>query len=247
MSDPTREARLNTAFVTLSDSLVADYDLVELMHCLVDVSVDVLDAAAAGLVLANDKGELEIFASSSRHAEELEILQIRTRRGPCYECFVTGQPGSIPDLDQQAERWPQFAPAALEHGFRSMHAIPMRLRSTTIGALNLFRSAPGELAAPDRDAAQALADIATIGILQYRASQENAELTRSLQGALNSRVVIEQAKGVLAENADLTMDDAFVALRRYARSHRQSLTALAQAVVERRETPANILGLSRTS
>jgi transcriptional regulator with GAF, ATPase, and Fis domain len=245
MTDSTREARLSKAFVTLADTLVAGYDLVELMHCLVDVSVDVLDASAAGLVLANAEGQLDALASSSHHAEELEILQIRTGRGPCCECYTTGRPGSIPDLHQQAERWPQFAPRAIEHGFRSVHAVPMRLRSTTIGALNLFRSAPGELAAPDREAAQALADIATIGILQHRAVRENVELARTLQGALNSRVVIEQAKGVIAQHADLTMDEAFVALRRYARDHGQSLTMLAQAVADRRQTPDHILGSAR--
>jgi GAF domain-containing protein len=197
VSDLSRETRLNKAFVTLADSLVGGYDLADLMHCLVDVSVDVLDAAAAGLVLVNAEGQLDVLASSSHQAEQLEILQIRTKRGPCHECFTTGQAGSIPDLHQQAGRWPQFAPAALEQGFRSVHAVPMRLRATTIGALNLFRNAPGQLAAPDQEAAQALADIATIGILQHRAAQENAELARTLQGALNSRVVIEQAKGVM--------------------------------------------------
>ena len=241
MSGPTREARLVEALVTLADTLVGGYDLVELMHYLVDVSVELLDAAAAGLVLADGDGQLEVLASTSERTELLEVLQIRTGRGPCHDCYTTGEAQSIHDVAAEAVRWPQFAPLALEQGFRSVHAVPMRHRDRTIGALNLFRNEPGELAEADRRAAQALADVATIGILHQRAARETTELNEQLEFALASRVVIEQAKGILAQYGGLTMDEAFNHLRRYARGHRLALTGIAHELVDRQRTPAEIL------
>jgi len=241
MSGPAREVRLVEALVTLADTLVGGYDLVELMHYLVEVSVEILDAAAAGLMLADGAGQLEVLASTSERTELLEVLQIRTGRGPCHDCFSTGEPQSIHDVAAEAVRWPQFAPLALEQGYRSVHAVPMRHRARTIGALNLFRSEPGELAEPDRRAAQALADVATIAILQQRAARETAELNEQLEYALVSRVVIEQAKGILAQYGGLTMDVAFAQLRAYARTHRLALTGIARELVDRQRTPADIL------
>jgi len=241
MTGPTRETRLVEALVALADTLVAGYDLVELMHYLVDVSVELLDAAAAGLVLADADGQLDVLASTSERTELLEVLQIRTGRGPCFDCYTTGQPQTIPDVAAQAERWPQFAPLALQQGFRSVHAVPMRHRDRTIGALNLFRTQPGELAEPDRRAAQALADVATIGILQQRTVRETAELNEQLKDALSSRVVIEQAKGILAQYGRLDMNQAFTALRGHARRHQLPLTDLARALVDRNRGPADIL------
>jgi GAF domain-containing protein len=171
----------------------------------------------------------------------LEVLQIRTGRGPCHDCYTTGEAQTIRDVAAEAVRWPQFAPLALEQGFRSVHAVPMRHRERTIGALNLFRSEPGELAEADRRAAQALADVATIGILQQRAARETTEVNEQLEFALTSRVVIEQAKGILAHYGGLTMDDAFNHLRRYARNHRLALTGIAQELVDRQRTPTEIL------
>ena len=241
MSGPTRETRLVEALVTLADTLVGGYDLVELMQYLVDVSVELLDAAAAGLVLADGDGQLEVLASTSERTELLEVLQIRTGRGPCHDCFTTGEPQTIRDVAAEADRWPQFAPLALEQGYRSVHAVPMRHRDRTIGALNLFRSEPGELTEADGRAAQALADVATIGILQQRAARETAELNEQLEYALASRVVIEQAKGILAHYSGFTMDESFAQLRRYARNHRLALTGIAQELVDRQRVPADIL------
>jgi len=241
MSDPTREQRLGEAFVTLADSLVAGYDLVELMHYLVDVSVELLDAAAAGLVLADGRYRLEVLASTSERAELLEILQIRTSSGPCLECYRTGRAVSIPDIAAEASRWPQFAPLAAEQGFSSVHAVPMRLRTATIGALNLFREQPGALAEADRRAAQALADIATIGILQQRATRDSGDVNEKLEIAMNNRVVIEQAKGILAQHGPMSMEDAFATLRRYAGQQNIRLTALAQQLVRREQTADAII------
>jgi transcriptional regulator with GAF, ATPase, and Fis domain len=241
MSDPTREQRLGEAFVTLADTLVAGYDLVELMHYLVDVSVELLDAAAAGLVLADGLGRLDVLASTSERVQLLEILQIRTDRGPCLECYQTGKAISIPDIAAEAHRWPQFAPLAAEQGFRSVHAVPMRLRTATIGALNLFRAQPGELAQADRRAAQAMADIATIGILQQRATQESGDVNEKLEIAVNSRIVIEQAKGIVAQQGSMDMDAAFATLRGYALRQNIPLTSLAQQLVHRGRTADDIV------
>ncbi|MET0865458.1 MAG: GAF and ANTAR domain-containing protein [Nakamurella sp.] len=241
MSDPTREQRLGEAFVTLADTLVAGYDLVELMHYLVDVAVELLDAAAAGLVLADGLARLDVLASTSERAQLMEILQIRTGRGPCLECYQTGRPVSIPDIAAEAHRWPQFAPLAAEQGFTSVHAVPMRLRNTTIGALNLFRAQPGELAEADRRAAQALAHVATIGILQQRAARESNDLNEKLETALNSRVLIEQAKGIVAQQGSMDMDTAFAVLRRSAIVQEIPLTVLAQQLVNRERSAGDII------
>lgn len=241
VSGSTREARLVEAFVTLADTLVAGHDLVELMHHLVDVCAELLDAAAAGLVLADGHGQLDVLASTSERTELLEILQIRTGRGPCWDCVSTGSVQSITDVMGEMQRWPEFAPLALGQGFRSVHAVPLRLRAKTFGALNLFRTTPGELAEADRRVAQALADVATIGVLQERSARESAELNLQLERAMASRVVIEQAKGVLAQFGGLDMDQALAELRGHARRHRIALTELAQGVVDRRYRPDDIL------
>jgi len=186
MSGPSREPRLIDALVTLADAQFADYDLVELMQYLVEVSVDLLDAAAAGLLLADGDGHLDVLASTGERTELLEVLQLRTGRGPCVDCYTTGVPQTIRDVAAQTQRWPQFAPLTLSEGFRSVHAVPMRHRDRVIGAMDLFRTGPGELAEPDRCAAQALADVATIGILQHRAARQTAEVNDQLRHALAS-------------------------------------------------------------
>ena len=199
---------------------------------LVEISVELLDATAAGLVVADGAGRLNVLASTSAQVELLESLQISSGAGPCVECYTTGEPQSIADVTGRVEDWPQFAPLALQQGFRSVHAVPLRLGERVIGALNLFRTQPGRLADRDRRFAQALADVATVGILQVSAAGQTAELNRKLEHALASRDVIEQAKGVLAQSAGFEMDEAFLALRDLARQHGMALTATAQAIVD---------------
>ena len=246
MSDPSREQRLNQAFVYLADTLVAGYDLVDLMHYLVDTSVELLDASAAGIVLADSWHRLDVLAASSESSELLEVLQLQDGNGPCMDCFSSGQPQSIPDLTAKTADWPHFAPLAIEQGVRAVHAVPMRLRDETIGALNLFRSETGVLDPRDQATAQALADVATIGILQERAVRERIDLNERLESALSSKVVIEQARGVLANHGEMTMEQAYVALRTYATIHSVPLSHLAQDLVERRRRPAEILTKPRT-
>ena len=232
--DTHREKLASGAFTRLADTLVDDYDVIDLLHRLVGYSTQLLAADAAGIVLADSQRNLRVVATSSEDAELMELLQLQNDEGPCLDCYRTAAPVSVPDLRDAAEKWPRFVAAVDGRGaFRSVHALPLRLRQESIGALNLFHSSPGSL--PDSDLAlgQAFADVATIGILQERAIRRGEVVNEQLQVALNNRVVIEQAKGVLAERADLPMNAAFDRLRRHARSTNQRLSDVARRVVDR--------------
>jgi GAF domain-containing protein len=227
------EQLLSRAFVGLADTLVDDYDIIDLLDRLVGYCVELLAADAAGLLLADSQGTLQVVASSEENARVMELLQLQSDQGPCMECFSTGAPVSVADLADAAGRWPVFVAAVAEWGaYRSVHALPLRLRGEAIGALNLFHGRPGALPDTDLAVGQALADVATIGILSERAIRRSEVLTEQLQAALNSRVIIEQAKGVLAEHGHLSMDEAFDRLRRYARTHNARLSEVARKVVE---------------
>jgi transcriptional regulator with GAF, ATPase, and Fis domain len=227
-----RETLLARTFVELADTLVDDFDVVELLTLLADRCVDVLDVAAAGLMLASPDGDLRVMASSSDTAHVLELFELEAREGPCVDCYRTGEPVVNQSLRAARDRWPVFSERAIAAGFKSAHAIPMRLRGAVIGALNLFRVDEGEMREVDVVSAQALADVATIGILQHRAVRETHVVNEQLVHALNSRIAIEQAKGVLAERAQLDVEQAFVIMRDYARSHNAKLAEVARQVVE---------------
>lgn len=235
MREATREQGLLDAFAGLADALVGDYDVVELLQTLVDTCRDVLDVSAVGLLLAQPGSEeLDLVASTSEESRIVETLQLAAEAGPCIDCFRSGAPVAVPDIADVSCRWPDFAASAIAQGFRGVFAIPLRLRGTTIGAMNLFRAEAGELDERDQRAAQALADVATVGVLHERSFRANDVLREQLQTALNSRVLIEQAKGVLAHRHALDMDEAFRMLRSYARSARTPLVEVARGVVERR-------------
>jgi len=228
-----REHLVTTAFTRLADTLVDEYDVIDLLDRLVGYSVDLLAVEAAGIVLGDPRGTLRVVAASSDDAQLIELLQLQNDEGPCLECYRTAAAVSVPDLADVADRWPRFTAAVDAQGaFRSVHALPLRLRQESIGALNLFNGRPGPLSEANLSLGQALADVATIGILQERAIRRGEVLTEQLQAALNSRVIIEQAKGVLAQHGNLTMHVAFDRLRRYARSHNLRLTEVARQIVE---------------
>ena len=224
------EQRLARVFVELADTLVDDFDVLEFLSMLVERCVELLDVAAAGVVLTDNKGGLRMAAASSEQARLVELFAVQVDDGPCLDCVRTGQPVYSIDLVADELRWPRFAPAARAAGFVATHAVPMRLRRTVIGALNLFKAEPNGVDDASVRLGQALADVATIGVLQHRAIDDNTTLVEQLQTALNSRVVIEQAKGVLSAHAEVDMDHAFAALRGYARSHNLRLSELAFAV-----------------
>ena len=227
----SREALLAKAMVELADTLVADFDVVELLTVLADRCVEVLDVQAAGIMLVAPDGDLRAMASSSEAMRVLELYELQSQEGPCLDCYRTGEPVVNQDLTAASGRWPRFAPEALAAGFHSVQALPMRLRGIVIGALNLFHVEPGEKDEADIVAAQALADIATIGIIQHRNAMESQVVNDQLSNALNSRVVIEQAKGIVAERMGLNMDESFAMLRIYARDHNQRLADVARDVI----------------
>ena len=223
---------LSDTFVDLADTMVADFDVIDFLHMLTDRSVRLLSASAAGVVLADPRGQLRVAAASSEAAGLVELFQIQNDEGPCLDCFRTGQPVIAADLAGLDQRWPQFATAATRAGFRAVHALPMRLRDQVIGALNLFNAGANRLGPADLRIGQGLADVATIGLLQERNVRRSETLAEQLQAALNSRVVIEQAKGKLAERLNLDMDRAFALLREYARNSNQRLTDVARNFVD---------------
>jgi GAF domain-containing protein len=224
------QARLADVFVELADTLVDDFDVIDFLHVLAGRCVELLGISAAGLLLTDQSGALQVVAASSERTRLLELFQLQTDQGPCVDCFRTGQSVSVADLSS-AGRWPRFTAAAAEVGFAAVHALPMRLRDEIIGALNLFDVDPGPLEESELRIGQALADVATIGLLQQRAIHRRDTLTEQLQTALNSRVLIEQAKGVLAERHQLDLDQAFAMLREGARSRNRRLSELAAGVV----------------
>jgi GAF domain-containing protein len=229
----TVDERMAQVFVELADTLVAGFDLMDFLHTLTERCVELLDVDAAGLLLADSGGVLRLVAASTEQAKVVELFQIQNDEGPCVDCYRTGQVVAIGDIrsDPATARWPQFAAAAAEMGFAGVHAIPMRLRDQIIGTLNLFRAAPNGLNPAVAVAARALVDVATIGILQERAVHQQEVVAGQLQVALNSRVMIEQAKGILAERLRTSPDDAFFILRRHARDHNRPLTKLAGDVI----------------
>jgi GAF domain-containing protein len=232
-----REALLARTLVELADTLVDHFDVVELLTMLADRCVEVLDVAAAGLMLVAPEGDLRVVASSSEEMRLVELFELQAQEGPCPDCYRTGQGTLSRDLAEDEARWPRFGPVALKAGFRSVHALPMRLRGVTIGTLNLFRADEGVLDDADIVAAQALADVATIAILQHRAALQAHIVIDQLNHALQSRIAIEQAKGVIAERSRLDMDQAFAWLRHHARSKNLLLVDVAHAVIEGDVTP----------
>ena len=233
MVTTSRAERVSAAFVRITDTLVADYDVLDLLHALVEVSVDLLDATAAGLLLADPHGELQVLASTSERSQLVEILQLQAGAGPCVECYLTGKPVAVEDIRSLNGKWPEFQTAALSQGFRSVHAVPMRVHGKTIGAMGLFGEQPGSMAREDAAIGQALADVATISILQERTLRESALVNEQLQRALNSRILIEQAKGVIAHTAGVNMEEAFRRLREFARANHQTLHDTATHVINR--------------
>jgi GAF domain-containing protein len=212
---------------------VRGFDIVDFLSSLARRCVELFETVEAGLMVAESSGTVQVVASSSHQMHLLELFEVQQDQGPCLDCYRTGTAVVSTDLAVESARWPTFAPEALAAGFSSVHALPMRLRDEVIGSLNLLVRPAGGLDATDLTAAQALADVATISILQHRAAEEARLLAEQLQYALNSRVTIEQAKGVLSERSGLDPDIAFESLRKYSRNNNARLVDVAEGVVRR--------------
>ena len=230
MTETPRETRVLDAVVSLVDTLLEDFDVVDLLTELTERCAELLDIAAAGFLLADPFDQLRLLAATTEQARALELFQLQAAEGPCVDCYATGQSVSVADLEAAAPRWPRFVPAAIDAGFASVHAVPMRAAGIVLGALGLFGSRPGELDEADRLVAQTLAHIACVAILQESAPTP-AKVIPQLRSALASRVIVEQAKGLLREILDVPVEEAFRLLRAYARANGEHLTDVARRLM----------------
>jgi transcriptional regulator with GAF, ATPase, and Fis domain len=228
-----REEWLARTFVELADTLVADYDIVDFLSTLAERCIELLESVEVGLVLLDRQGRLQMMASSTERMRMAELVEVQNEEGPSFECLRQGDQVLNRRLDAVDDRWPRFGPMARDAGFQAVHALPLRLRRDVIGAMNVFDTQSRDMTTQQVNLTQALADAATIGILQERNVRRQIDVASQLQGALNSRIVIEQAKGVVAEQQQVSMEDAFAMLRGYSRTSRIPLSDVAHAVIDR--------------
>ena len=241
----TASLPLARVFVEIADTLVEDFDLVEFLQLVTTRASELSGSHTAGLLLANDRDELRFMAASDEQVRQLETLQVTIRQGPCFDCFGTGAAVLAEDLGTAGPRWPRFAPEAVAGGVRAAHSFPLRLRQQVIGTLGMFSGRPGTIAPDVVGVVQGLADLATIGILQERAVRHQEALAAHLQGVLNSRVMIEQAKGILAQQRDVSIDRALAMLHAYCRSHGLRLSEVAHGLVREPSSFPALRGRSR--
>jgi transcriptional regulator with GAF, ATPase, and Fis domain len=235
------EQRLTQVFVELADTLVDEFDALDFLHTLTERSVELLSVDAAGVILSDLHGHLQVVASTSSDARALELFELHSDEGPCLDCFTTGRVVANVGAAEATQRWPRFSTAFAQAGYQSAHAVPLRLRNQVIGAMNLFCVDQMVLHDEDLALAQALADVATIGLLQERAIHESGLIAEQLQTALNSRILIEQAKGVLRGLAQVSVDEAFRLLRGHSRRHQMPLRDVAAQVIDGTITPQELV------
>lgn len=225
------DRRITQTLVELADTLVLGFDGIDFLHTLTERCVQLLNVDAAGILLVDPRGALSLVAASTEQTRLLELFQLQNEEGPCLDCYHSGQSVACADLAAAPQRWPRFAAAADEQGFAAVQAVPMRLREQILGALNLFSCSPSAIPTDATEIAQSFANVATISILQVRAQRHSEMVTEQLQTALNSRVLIEQAKGILAERRHITLAQAFTLMRTYARNHNRLLSQVAGAII----------------
>ncbi len=236
----TREQLLIDTFVGLADTLVDEYDIIDFMQTLAERGVDLLAVSAAGIMLADTEGNLRHAACSSEQMRLVEFFELQVEEGPCFDAFRDNKPILCGSPDDAALRWPRFAPHALDAGYHAVSAVPMRLRSQVIGALNLFSSHTGALNQEDLGVAQAMADIATIGILHQRVVRDSRDFSSQLELALESRIAIEQAKGIVAEHNRVSVDRAFEVIRRFTRDQNRLLSDTARQIIDGTISPSEL-------
>lgn len=230
----TREQLVTEVFVEVADSLIDDFDVIDFLQKLSVRCMELLNVSAVGILLADENDVLHVLAASDESTRLLELFALQHDQGPCIECYRSGDSLTNVDLadPEVAVRWPKFTLGAQETGFTVTNALPLRLRGRVIGALGLFQTEPGPLSEQDLTLGQALADVATIAILQQRTLAHSENERDQLQYALNSRIVIEQVKGILAERWQMPIDEAFSIFRAYARSHGRKLSHVAREIAD---------------
>ena len=244
MTEASREARVLEAVVSLVDRVLVDFDVLDLLTELTERCAQLLDIAAAGFLLADPFDQLRVVAATTEEARDVELFQLQADQGPCVECFLSGKPVSVADLASAAQRWPRFVPAARAAGFASVHAVPMRAAGLVLGTLGLFGTETGELAERDLLVAQTLAHLACVATVQGQAPTPSIVMPR-LRSALTDRVVVEQAKGFLHELLEVSLEDAFVLLRTYARANGKHLSDVArQLMTDRMSRPTMVAEIS---
>jgi GAF domain/ANTAR domain len=241
VTETPRETRVLDAVVSLVDSLLDDFDVVDLLTGLTERCAELLDIEAAGFLLANPLHQLHLLAATSEHAREIELFQLQADEGPCVDCYATGRPVSVADIQQASDRWPRFVPAAVGAGFASVHAVPMRAAGVVLGALGLFGTRPGELTQADLLVGQTLTHIACVALLLEHPPTP-ATLMPQLRSALTSRVIVEQAKGLLHQLLDVSLEESFALLRRYARANGEHLTEVAHRLMTDRHSRPMLVG-----
>lgn len=240
---PTREQSLLRVFVDLADTLTRDFDLPELLYRVAGHCTSLVAAAAAGVLLSSPQGGVSLVAASSERSEDVELLQLRVGSDPCLEAMAAGVSVRVPDLFAARARWPAWAPVALGAGFGSVYATPMTLHGDTVGVVTILAVSPGALSDDDLEVVRALTHIATIGILQQRALHQTELLADQLRAALNSRVVIEQAKGVISGRSalDVSTERAYLLLSDYAQRTSTTIGVVSQAVIDGLLDPAALV------
>ncbi len=241
VTDTPRETRVLDAVVSLVDSLLDDCDVVELLTELTERCAELLNIEAAAFLLADPLQQLRVLAATSEQARELELFQLQADEGPCVDCYVTGQPISVADVQETIGRWPRFVPAAVEAGFASVHAVPMRAAGIVLGALGLFGTRSGELNEADLLVGQTLTHIACVAILQEHPPTPSTVMPQ-LRTALTNRVIVEQAKGLLRQMLDVSLEEAFNLLRTYARANGEHLTDVARRLMTDRYSRPMLVG-----
>ncbi|MFE3181401.1 GAF domain-containing protein [Streptomyces violascens] len=237
-----REEQLAEAFVTLANTLADDFDPVVLLQRLTRHCVEIIGADAAGVMMATVRGDLRTMAVSDDGAAFLELIQMQTGQGPCPDCYHTAGEVEALDLTAATDRWPRFAPAAVSAGYHAAQALPLRANHQVIGALNLFRTAPGGLSPADLRLAQALADVAAVALIHWNPDRiRPSDILTRLQSTAAAKAAIETATGMLAEYGRLDLAEAGSALRAYSRHNGGRLTDTAHALIRRSLAPDTVL------
>ncbi len=219
------------AYESFGRALLRPYEIGDVLYRLTDQVVEVLDIDGSGVCLAPNGGGLQLLSATDHHVAAIEDTQLTAGTGPILSAYETGEQVRVDDL-VDANDWPEFTRFAVDRGMRAVASLPMPVDERRIGALDLFRAEAHVWTDEEMQAAQGLANMASAYVLNHQALSESRTLAGQLQTALDSRIIVEQAKGLLAGRHGLTPNDAFGRLRQYARARGDRLHDVCRHVVE---------------